>query len=130
MMTIALTGNVGSGKSTVASIWHEAEIPVLSADVVAKEVVQPGTPGLAAVVDSFGSEVLDESGALDRDAMRGVVFDDPDARSRLESILHPLIRARRDEWVEERRVTKSSSKGKRMGSFFIVFYFRNRTQTY
>ena len=103
MMTVALTGNVGSGKSTVAAIWQEAGIPVLSADAVAREVVQPGTAGLSAVVDSFGSDILDETGALDRDAMRRVVFDDPDARARLESILHPLIRARRDEWVEAMR---------------------------
>ena len=103
MMTVALTGSVGSGKSTVAAIWQEAGIPVLSADAVAREVVQPGTPGLSAVVDSFGPDILDETGALDRDAMRRVVFDDPDARARLESILHPLIRARRDEWVEAMR---------------------------
>ena len=100
MMTVALTGNVGSGKSTVAAIWQEAGIPVLSADAVAREVVQPGTPGLSAVVDSFGSDILDETGALDRDAMRRIVFDDPDARARLESVLHPLIGARRDQWVE------------------------------
>ena len=100
MMTVALTGSVGSGKSTVAAIWQEAGIGVLSADAVAREVVQPDTPGLSAVVDSFGPDILDETGALDRDAMRRVVFEDPDARARLESILHPLIRARRDEWVE------------------------------
>ncbi len=103
MMTVALTGNVGSGKSTLAAIWQEAGIPVLSADAVAREVVRPGTPGLNAVVASFGPDILDESGALDRDAMRRVVFEDPDARARLESILHPLIRARRDEWVEATR---------------------------
>ena len=102
MMTVALTGNVGSGKSTVAAIWQEAGIPVLSADAVAREVVQPGTSGLSAVVDSFGPDILDETGALDRDAMRRVVFDDPDARARLESILHPLIGARRDQWVGAR----------------------------
>lgn len=103
MVTVALTGNVGSGKSTVAAIWQEAGIPVLSADAVAREVVEPGTSGLSAVVDSFGPEILDESGALDRDAMRRVVFDDPDALMRLESIVHPLIGARRDRWVEARR---------------------------
>ena len=103
MVTVALTGNVGSGKSTVAAIWQEAGIPVLSADAVAREVVKPGTTGLSAVVDAFGPDVLDDTGALDRDAMRRVVFDDPDARARLESILHPLIGARRDRWVEERR---------------------------
>ena len=102
MMTVALTGNVGSGKSTVAAIWQETGIPVLSADAVAREMVQPGTSGLSTVVDSFGPDVLDETGALDRDAMRRVVFDDPDARARLESILHPLIGARRDQWVEAR----------------------------
>jgi dephospho-CoA kinase len=102
MMTVALTGNVGSGKSTVAAIWQEAGVPVLSADAVAREVVQPGTPGLSAIVDAFGPDILDETGALDRDTMRRIVFDDPDARVRLESILHPLIGARRDQWVEAR----------------------------
>ncbi len=103
MMTVALTGSVGSGKSTVAAIWQEVGIEVLSADAVAREVVQPGTPGLSAVVDSFGPDILDETGALDRDAMRRVVFEDPEARARLESILHPLNRARRAEWVEAMR---------------------------
>jgi dephospho-CoA kinase len=103
MLTVALTGSVGAGKSTVAAIWQEAGIPVLSADEVAREVVRVGTPGLDAVVEAFGSRILDGTGALDRDAVRKIVFDDREARERLESIVHPLIRLRRDEWVEARR---------------------------
>ncbi|MEM7202318.1 MAG: dephospho-CoA kinase [Planctomycetota bacterium] len=100
MLQIALTGNVASGKSTVAALLEAEGVPVLRADEVAREVVAPGTPGLARVVDAFGEEVLAPDGGLDRAAMRAVVFADDDARARLESILHPLIRARRDEWID------------------------------
>jgi len=96
MMKVALTGNVASGKSTVAGIWEGAGVPVIRADVLAREVVAPGTEGLAAVVEAFGREVLAPDGSLDRGRMGSRVFSDPEARRRLESILHPLIRARRD----------------------------------
>jgi dephospho-CoA kinase len=67
---------------------------VADADQAARDVVAPGTPGLAAVVDAFGAEALDASGALDRAAMRRRVFADPSARARLEAIIHPAVRAR------------------------------------
>lgn len=99
MLRVALTGNVASGKSAVARIWAEAGIPVVRADDLAREVVAPGTKGLQAVRETFGEEILLEDGTLDRDGLRGLVFGDPEARHRLEEILHPLIGARREEWV-------------------------------
>jgi dephospho-CoA kinase len=99
---IGLTGNVGSGKSTVARIWSESGVPVVDADALARETVAPGMPGLAAVVDAFGAEVLSPEGTLDRGRMRARVFHDPEARARLEAILHPRIHALRQAWVHAR----------------------------
>jgi dephospho-CoA kinase len=93
-MRVALTGGVASGKSTVAAILAELGAVVIDSDQLAREVVEPGTPGLAAVVDAFGPSVLDGDGRLDRPALGAVVFADEAARRRLEGILHPLIRAR------------------------------------
>jgi dephospho-CoA kinase len=94
---VGLTGGVASGKSSVAALLRELGAVVVDADVLAREVVEPGTPGLAAVVEAFGPEVLTADGALDRAALGGVVFGDEAARRRLEAILHPLIRARAAE---------------------------------
>ena len=93
-MRVALTGGVASGKSTVAAILAELGAVVIDSDQLAREVVEPGTPGLAAVVDAFGPSVLDGDGRLDRPALGAVVFTDEAARRRLEGILHPLIRER------------------------------------
>ena len=93
-MRVGLTGGVASGKSTVAAILTELGAVVVDADQLARDVVAPGSPGLAAVVEEFGPDVLTEDGALDRPALGAVVFADETARRRLEAILHPLIRAR------------------------------------
>lgn len=102
MLRVALTGNVASGKSTVARLWREAGVPVVSADDLAREVVEPGTGGLAEVRRAFGDGVLAPDGRLDRAALRDRVFRDPRARTRLEAILHPRIEARRRAWMESR----------------------------
>jgi dephospho-CoA kinase len=99
MKTIGLTGNVASGKSTVARVWADAGVPVVSADELARTAVAPGSPGLAAVVDTFGEEVLTEEGALDRGALRARIVADADARARLEAIVHPIVRQLRDAWL-------------------------------
>jgi dephospho-CoA kinase len=96
-MHVGLTGGVASGKSTVAAILEELGALVIDADVLAREVVEPGTPGLAAVVDVFGPEVLDAEGALDRARLGSIVFADPSRRADLEAIIHPLVRARAHE---------------------------------
>ena len=96
-MRVGLTGGVASGKSTVAALLAERGAVVVDSDVLAREVVEPGTPGLAAVVEAFGPEVLTADGTLDRPALGHEIFGDPEARRRLEAILHPLIRARAAE---------------------------------
>jgi dephospho-CoA kinase len=96
-MRVGLTGGVASGKSTVAALLRELGAVVVDSDVLAREVVEPGTPGLAAVVEAFGPAVLDADGRLDRPALGALVFGDEPARRRLEGILHPLIRARAAE---------------------------------
>jgi dephospho-CoA kinase len=102
MIRIGLTGNVASGKSEVARVWAGMGVPVVSADDLAREAVAPGSPGLRAVVEAFGTGVLASNGTLDRAGVREMVFRDPEARARLEAILHPRIRALRDAWVRER----------------------------
>ena len=93
---VGLTGGVASGKSEVARRFEALGITVVDADVVAREVVEPGTPGLAEVVARFGPDVLQPGGALDRGALRKRVFADAGARRALEAIIHPRIRAEID----------------------------------
>lgn len=92
MFSVALTGGIASGKSTVANLFAELGIAVIDADMVAREVVAPGSEGLALVVESFGAEVLAADGSLDRKAMRQRVFADATARQKLEAIIHPRVR--------------------------------------
>jgi dephospho-CoA kinase len=99
MFKVALTGNVASGKSTVAQIWSDAGAPLIRADDLARDVVAPGSDGLARVVEEFGEDVLKGDGSLDRAGLRDRVFRDPGDRVRLEGILHPLIASIRDDWV-------------------------------
>jgi dephospho-CoA kinase len=99
VLTIGLTGGIGSGKSTVAALLAERGAQVIDADRIAREVLTPGMPGLAAVVAEFGPGVLTGDGALDRPALAAVVFADPAARARLDALVHPLVRARAAELV-------------------------------
>src|SRR5262245_1924158 len=92
-LLIALTGGIASGKSVVAELFAKLGVPVLDADVIAREVVEPGTPALAAIVAQFGNSALDANGRFDRAAMRKHVFANPEERKRLEAITHPAIRA-------------------------------------
>jgi dephospho-CoA kinase len=90
---VALTGGIASGKSMVASLFARHGVPLIDTDVIAREVVEPGQPALAAIVAAFGPEVLGDDGSMDRSRMRERVFGDAAARKRLEGILHPAIRA-------------------------------------
>ena len=90
---VGLTGGVASGKSAVADAFATLGITVADADVAARAAVAPGSDGLAAVVEAFGTGVLAADGQLDRAAMRRRIFDDPAARRTLESIVHPRVRA-------------------------------------
>ena len=94
MLTVAVTGGIGSGKSTVSTALAELGAIVVDSDVLAREVVAPGTPGLAAIAAAFGADLIGADGALDRAGLAGIVFADPAARARLEGITHPLVRAR------------------------------------
>lgn len=93
MLRIGLTGGIASGKSTVASFFAERDIDVIDTDAIARELVAPGTPALAAIVDRFGPEILAGPDELDRRKLREIVFHDTEARRDLEAILHPAIRA-------------------------------------
>ena len=90
-MLIALTGGIGSGKTTVAARWVELGAHEIDADILAREVVEPSTEGLAAVVERFGEEILLADGSLDRGALAKVAFADDQSRKDLEAILHPRI---------------------------------------
>jgi dephospho-CoA kinase len=92
VLLVGLTGGIGSGKSTVARMLEERGAVVFDADVLAREAVDPGTPGHDAVVERFGPNVLLPGGALDREALASVVFADPAARRELEAIVHPEVR--------------------------------------
>lgn len=94
---MGLTGGVGSGKSTVAQLLAGHGAIVVDADAIAREVVEPGTPGLAAVVDRFGERVLGPEGRLDRAALAAIVFHDSAELAALNAIVHPLIGARTAE---------------------------------
>jgi dephospho-CoA kinase len=99
VLRIGLTGGIGSGKSTVARLLADRGATVVDADVLAREVVEPGTPGLAAIAQAFGGGVLAEDGALDRPALAAVVFGNTAARARLDGIVHPLVRSRAVEII-------------------------------
>jgi dephospho-CoA kinase len=97
VLRIGLTGGIGSGKSTVSRLLAERGAVIVDADAIAREVVERGTPGLAAVVEAFGAGILSPDGSLDRPALAAVVFADPESRRRLDGIVHPLVRARAGE---------------------------------
>ena len=94
MLRIGLTGGIASGKSAAAAVFAELGVPVIDSDVIAREVVAPGSAGLAAIRARFGEGVLQADGQLDRRALRAQVFADPAARLDLEALTHPLIRER------------------------------------
>ena len=92
MLLVGLTGGIGSGKSTVARLLEKRGAVVFDADLLAREAVEPGTPGHAAVMERFGADVLAPGGELDREALASIVFADPAARRDLEQIVHPEVR--------------------------------------
>lgn len=97
MLKVGLTGNIASGKSTVARIWASLGAEVVDADRLARRAVEPGTPALRALVERWGPGLLDAGGALDRAALREIVFADPVERAALEAILHPAIAELREQ---------------------------------
>ncbi|UCH29429.1 MAG: dephospho-CoA kinase [Myxococcales bacterium] len=97
---VGLTGGIASGKTTVSKMFADLGIPIIDADELAREVVEPGTPGLAAIVEEFGEDVLDEEGGLDRKKVADLVFGDEEARETLNAIMHPRIGAAGAKYVQ------------------------------
>jgi len=97
MYRVGLTGNVASGKSSVACVWQDLGAAIIDADVLAREAVAPGSPGLRRVVELFGPHALASDGSLDRDRVRDIVFGDASQRVALERVLHPEIARLRGE---------------------------------
>ncbi|CAM5239635.1 dephospho-CoA kinase [Streptomyces fumanus] len=100
MLSVGLTGGIGAGKSEVSRLLVECGAVLIDADRIAREVVEPGTPGLAAVVAAFGDEVLAADGSLDRPKLGSIVFADQEKLGVLNSIVHPLVRDRSRELEE------------------------------
>jgi dephospho-CoA kinase len=118
-----LTGGIASGKSTVAKRFRERGVPVIDADQVAREVVKPGTEGLAAIVRAFGNDVLLPSGELDRKALGARVFSDPALRATLNQIVHPRVSQLALEYLSELR-----SQGAPVACYEVPLLFENRLE--
>lgn len=104
MLTIGLTGGIGSGKSTVANYFAELGITIIDADLIAREVVVPDSPALQNISQHFGKEILNPNGELDRKKLRDIIFADTQQRDWLENLLHPLIR----QVIKQRLLTATS----------------------
>ena len=98
---IGLTGGIATGKSTVARFFGGLGIPVIDADQLARDAVQPGSPALKQITDVFGQEMLTHEGTLDRKRLGAAIFASPEKRARLEAILHPAIRALAEEGIRQ-----------------------------
>lgn len=93
MLVVGLTGGIGSGKSTATRYFESLGIPVIDADVIARQLVEPGQPALDSITSNFGTGILTQAGRLDRSQLRDIIFKDTHARQKLEHIMHPLIEA-------------------------------------
>ncbi|MCG7939311.1 MAG: dephospho-CoA kinase [Candidatus Thiodiazotropha lotti] len=100
MLVVALTGGIGCGKSAVSTHLESLGVPIIDADHLAHQLVQPGTPALVDIQNVFGGSVIDNRGCLNRTALRNIVFDKPQQREQLESILHPRIKAAMEAWLK------------------------------
>jgi len=107
MILIGLTGGIGSGKSTVSSLLAERGAVIIDADAIARELQAPGAPLLSVLAESFGDNIIDSAGALDRAALAAIVFADADALKNLNKIIHPAIAAEMDRRMKEQRNTNN-----------------------
>lgn len=101
MLKVGLTGSIAVGKSFVLDVFRELGCHVLDADKTAREVVEPGTTGLAKIVETFGVDVLQPNGELDRSKLGAIVFADKEKRQLLNSIVHPLVIEEQDKWLKQ-----------------------------
>jgi dephospho-CoA kinase len=120
ILVFGLTGGLASGKSTVAARFRARGLPVIDADQIAREVVEPGTPGLAAVVEAFGEGILLPDGALDRPKLADIVFHDRDKRRTLNGILHPRIAAASAE-----RIAALDAAGEKLACYEAALLVEN-----
>ena len=98
-MIIGLTGSIASGKSTIAKMLADYGLPIVDADLVARQVVEPGSETLAKIAEAFGSDVIQEDGTMDREKVGALIFHDPEQRTGLNGIIHPAIR---EEMIRQR----------------------------
>jgi len=121
MMLVGLTGNIASGKSTVAKLFAQRGATIVDADVLARRAVEPGTPALRAIVARWGTAVLSADGSLDRAALRHVVFDRPDELEALNAIVHPEVARLRDE-----EIAAAAARGERVVVCDMPLLFERR----
>ncbi len=123
MKLLGLTGGIGMGKSSCARYFDEAGGPVLDTDVIARQVVAPGTPALREIKEAFGGQVIGRAGCLDRAALARLVFADPNRRKQLEAIVHPRIRE-----VWQRQVNEWREAGRRWALVVIPLLFETHAE--
>lgn len=119
VLRVGLTGGIATGKSYVTQRLHEAGLPTIDADRLAREAVAPGSAGLRAVVNRFGRDMLTEGGALDRVKLGTVVFRDASARADLEALIHPEVRRRIAEW--QTQLVKNGYRGPLVADIPLLF---------
>jgi dephospho-CoA kinase len=120
---VGLTGGIASGKSTVSEILARQGAAIINADVLAREVVEPGRQAWTEIVNTFGIAVLQPDRALDRQKLRAIIFDDPDARKKLESIIHPQVRA-----LAEQRIREHAAAGYAVIVYEVPLLFEGNLQ--
>lgn len=123
MKLVGLTGGIASGKSTVSEILARQGAAIINADVLAREVVEPGRQAWTEIVNTFGTAVLQPDRALDRQKLRALIFDDPDARKKLESIIHPQVRA-----LAEQRIREHAAAGYAVIVYEVPLLFEGNLQ--
>src|ERR1041384_5159201 len=118
LRVFGITGGIGSGKSQVARLLREREVPVVDADELAREVVAPGSAGLAEITGSFGPDVLAADGSLDRKRVATLVFSDESARKRLNAITHPRVRQ-----LSQARFAELEQRGVTLAGYDVPLLF-------
>ena len=121
MKLIGLTGGIASGKSTVAAILRRLGAAIINADDLSREVVQPGQEAWQEIIDTFGSQILQEDQTLDRKKLRRIVFDNREARQKLEAIIHPRVRS-----LAEQRVRELAAAGSSIIVYEVPLLFENQ----
>lgn len=120
---IAITGGIGSGKSAVAKFFEQWGAQTVDADILAREVVEPGSEGFQRVVQSFGPDMVLADGSLNRPKLASIIFSDPEKKALLESLLHPLIRGR---WLSQLERLKNSDAP--LIAYIVPLFFESTSQ--